>query len=307
MSKKKDSSAPPNSYLKFALAERPRILLEIPNISNNDVNKEIGSRWKNLSKEDKLKYKERSTPEPVHEQVKKKKKKKKDPLAPKLPLSSYMEFSKQERAKVMSDLGNISIGEVGKELGRRWQGLGKEDKDVFEKKARENRDNYVKVKSTYDENKLAEKNILPLLSVNNSDEETLDPEPTHQAHGSPSQDNCSALETGGSAPQDGVAASHVDGSAPHFDGSALQDEGSTPQDMGSSSRDNESTHHTIQMVDLGFARQKQFAWHPALKIGYLANGTRVKIQFLENPLLLTSRNGSCILIELKRGLKPPVL
>ena len=267
MGKKKEPSAPRNSYLEFALEERPRVLLEIPNISNNDVNKELGSRWKILSKEDKLKYKtkvleskEKSTPEMLdREQVKKKKMKKtKDPLAPKLPLSSYMEFSKEERAKVISDLGNISIGEVGRELGKRWQGLSKEEKDVFEKKAKENRDEYVKVKQTYEERKHDEENILPPPNGDNSNEETLDPEPTNQADGSPSPNNCSAPQTIGSAPQDV--------------GSALHDDGSAPQK-------NESDPQTIQIDDLGFAKQKQFAWHPALKIGDLAKGTRVKVQF----------------------------
>ena len=241
MGKKKESSAPRNSYLEFALEERARVLLEIPNISNNDANKELGSRWKILSKEDKLKYeakvlesKEKSTPEMLgREQVKKKKKKTKDPLAPKLPLSSYMEFSKQERATVISDLGNISIGEVGRELGKRWQGLSKEEKDVFEKKAKENRDEYVKVKQTYEERKHDEENILPPPNGDNSNEETLDPEPTNQAHGSPSPNNCSAPQDDGSAPP-------TIGFAPLTIGSAPQDVGSAPQDVGSAPQKNES-------------------------------------------------------------------
>ena len=61
------------------------------------------------------------------------KKKIRDPLAPKLPLSSYMEFAKEERSKVIADLGPLTIGESGKELGRRWTNLTTEMKDKYEK------------------------------------------------------------------------------------------------------------------------------------------------------------------------------
>ena len=73
-----------------------------------------------------------------------KKKKKKDPLAPKQPLSSYMEFVSSERPKIQSELGTLSLVEMGKELGRRWRCLSKEVKEVFEKKSKENREEYEK-------------------------------------------------------------------------------------------------------------------------------------------------------------------
>ena len=37
-------------------------------------------------------------------------------------ISSFFLFAEEERLKVMSELGNISVGEVGKEMGRRWSG-----------------------------------------------------------------------------------------------------------------------------------------------------------------------------------------
>ena len=40
----------------------------------------------------------------------------KDPAAPKRPMSSFFLFGKEERPRVMAELGNISVGEVGKEL-----------------------------------------------------------------------------------------------------------------------------------------------------------------------------------------------
>ena len=44
----------------------------------------------------------------------------KDPAAPKRPVSSFFLFGEEERPRAMAELGNISVGEVGKELGRRW-------------------------------------------------------------------------------------------------------------------------------------------------------------------------------------------
>ena len=56
----------------------------------------------------------------------------KDPAAPKRPMSSFFLFGKEERPRVMAQLGNISVGEVGKELGRRWAVLDKDRKGRYD-------------------------------------------------------------------------------------------------------------------------------------------------------------------------------
>ena len=63
----------------------------------------------------------------------KKSRKDKDPSAPKPPLNSYMEFAKEERPRVLLDLGNLSTTEVGKEIGVRWRELPKEERQKFDK------------------------------------------------------------------------------------------------------------------------------------------------------------------------------
>ena len=63
--------------------------------------------------------------------VKRRAKRKNHPNAPKQPLSPYMEFSKQERVKVINDLGVLSLPEMGKELGRRWRSLNSVEKAVY--------------------------------------------------------------------------------------------------------------------------------------------------------------------------------
>ena len=152
---------PLNAYMLFAIEERAKVLSDLGEISTTEVGKVIGARWKLLNKDDKEKYlarfrenqglfkidklnyeektrigpKEASPPIIKHKQ-------KKNPLAPKLPLSSYMEFSIAERAKVLKDLGSLSLVDVGRELGRRWKSLSIPEKNVYEVKGRENRVKY---------------------------------------------------------------------------------------------------------------------------------------------------------------------
>ena len=47
-------------------------------------------------------------------------------------MSSFFQFGDEERPRVREKLGNISVGEVGKELGRRWAVLDKDRKGRYE-------------------------------------------------------------------------------------------------------------------------------------------------------------------------------
>ena len=135
-----DPSAPKpplNPYLEFAREARPNIILELGNISTPEIGKETGTRWKELDQEeknkfvqrfqqnkekylvDKMNYEKTTTAIPpsfdgvdatMQHQQKKKIKKRRDPLAPKQPLSAFMEFCKEERPKILSDLGSLAMG-----------------------------------------------------------------------------------------------------------------------------------------------------------------------------------------------------
>ena len=73
-------------------------------------------------------------------------KEKKDEISsnpPRKPMSSYMEFCSAERSRVREELGPLSLTESGKELGKRWKELSKEEKSVYELKAEENRRRFV--------------------------------------------------------------------------------------------------------------------------------------------------------------------
>ena len=55
----------------------------------------------------------------------------KDPAAPKRPLSPYLVLAGEERKKVVAEMGNMAVGEVGKEMGRRWGLLDQQSKEEF--------------------------------------------------------------------------------------------------------------------------------------------------------------------------------
>ncbi|KAJ1548217.1 Non-histone chromosomal protein 6 [Nowakowskiella sp. JEL0078] len=56
---------------------------------------------------------------------------KKDPNEPKKPLSSFMLFSSEQRAKIKEENPEFSFGEIGKEVGARWRALNDAEKKVY--------------------------------------------------------------------------------------------------------------------------------------------------------------------------------
>ena len=73
----------------------------------------------------------------------------KDPAAPKRPMGSFFLFGEEERPRVMAELGNISVGEVAKELGRRWAVLDKDRKAMYETIHMEAKARYEEVMKNY--------------------------------------------------------------------------------------------------------------------------------------------------------------
>ena len=78
----------------------------------------------------------------------------KDPEAPKRGTSSFLLFAREERSKILADVGAISVGEMGKELGRRWGRLGEEERDRFNQMARKDSERYREEMKTYQPSEL---------------------------------------------------------------------------------------------------------------------------------------------------------
>jgi hypothetical protein len=169
-----DSSVPKKpltAYILFCNATRDEIKNENPEMKFVDITRELGSRWNNLSAEDKAVYtelhdkdveryeqemkasgvdpapkKEKAVKEKVvkekivKEKVEKTKKAPKEAVEkkpkesstePKRGMSAYIYFCKEMRPVVKAEIPDIASNEILKELGRRWQLLSDDEKKPF--------------------------------------------------------------------------------------------------------------------------------------------------------------------------------
>merc|ERR1712030_225574 len=82
---------------------------------------------------------------------KKKGKKEKDPNKPKRPLSGYFLFMGDERAKVKEEHPDWKTGDIGKELGKRWNNLDATRKKKYTDQAAKGKAQYEKDMEEYND------------------------------------------------------------------------------------------------------------------------------------------------------------
>ena len=73
----------------------------------------------------------------------------KDPEAPKSASIFFLLFTQEDPPKILVEMGAIPVGELGRELGRRWGRLEKEVKNRYDHVARKDREMYKKEMETY--------------------------------------------------------------------------------------------------------------------------------------------------------------
>lgn len=76
------------------------------------------------------------------QQMKKKKRAKKDPNAPKRALSAFFFFSNEKRAEVQQQNPTFKVGQIAQELGRVWKLMTEEERNVYDKKALDDKERY---------------------------------------------------------------------------------------------------------------------------------------------------------------------
>ena len=78
----------------------------------------------------------------------KRKKKEKDENAPKKNKSSYMIFCAEERAKIKSEMPDLSSKDILRELGKRWGDIKDDEQKMayYKSKAEEDKERYTKEK-----------------------------------------------------------------------------------------------------------------------------------------------------------------
>ena len=141
---------PPSSYMLFVKEMRPAIVKKLGEDARvPEVGKEAGKQWKALKSKakyekeaDKLKAKyEKDIAAFVKaggevQARKPKKKTVKDPNAPKKPLSAYMLWLGDNRARITKSLPKGSrVTEVAKQAGVEWKKVASKAKGPYEKKA----------------------------------------------------------------------------------------------------------------------------------------------------------------------------
>ena len=166
---------------------------------------------------------------------KSRKRRSKDPLAPKAPLSSFMEFCKEERSKISRERGKMPLVALGQELGKRWREVSVEAKATFEEKARENRIRYEEEMNDY---KLKKQSSA-----------------------------ASCLDVAEVTEEESIAAKD-DEEIPV-----------TPSTSTDSPPNLPGFPSGIESGDIGFAKQKGYSWHPALKTGQNKTGSRIRVTY----------------------------
>jgi len=133
------------------------------NVVFAEFSKKCAERWKtmtdsekkrflSMAEKDKVRFdSEMSHYEPANGDVGggKKRKRTKDPNAPKRALSAFFWFCSDERPKARELLGDVSVGEVAKELGRRWGNVTSELKSKYEALAAKDKARYEKEITAY--------------------------------------------------------------------------------------------------------------------------------------------------------------
>lgn len=130
------------------------------NVVFAEFSKKCSERWKTMSDKEKHRFtqlaekdKKRYDSEMANYKPKKgegkRKKRAKDPNAPKRPLSAFFWFCNDERPKVKAQMQEATVGEVAKELGRRWNECTEDQKSKYEALAAKDKARYEKELKAY--------------------------------------------------------------------------------------------------------------------------------------------------------------
>ena len=80
-------------------------------------------------------------------------KKRRDPRIPKRPMTSFMFFCNEFRNQIWAENPEFKMGDVAKELGKRWKQLSEVQKEKYSKMNEVDKERYEEEYETYLENK----------------------------------------------------------------------------------------------------------------------------------------------------------
>jgi structure-specific recognition protein 1 len=76
-------------------------------------------------------------------------KKKKDPNAPKRPMTSFLYFSQAKRPELAIEQPGLSLPETSRAIGALWKEVGADEKEIYEKMAKEDKVRYLNQMKNY--------------------------------------------------------------------------------------------------------------------------------------------------------------
>jgi len=132
-------------------------------ISFAAFSKKCSDRWKVMSEKEKQRFVDMATqdksrfnaemegyvPPPGATGRGGKTRRKKDPNAPKRGLSAFLFFSNDERSGLRELNPSWTVGDVAKELGRRWNAMGDDEKAKYNEQAATDRERYQRDMEAY--------------------------------------------------------------------------------------------------------------------------------------------------------------
>jgi len=152
---------PLSGFFHFSNIGRAKVKAANPDWTVGDISKELSRRWhaldditrdmfEQMADEDKQRFRNEKaeynmSPKGGYKQTRAKK----DPAAPKRPLCGFMYFSSEERANVRLENPNFHVGEIGKELGRRWAEADPEVREKYNNMAIADKERFLIEKNDY--------------------------------------------------------------------------------------------------------------------------------------------------------------
>ncbi|KAL3265608.1 hypothetical protein HHI36_009812 [Cryptolaemus montrouzieri] len=161
------------------------------NVVFAEFSRKCADRWKTMLDKEKKRFHEMAendkkrydsemqnyTPPKGEKTRGKKRKQIKDPNAPKRSLSAFFWFSNDERGKVKAQNPEYGVGDIAKELGRRWADADPETKGKFEALADKDKQRYEKEMTAYKKrNNQALQPAQPVHVPENDDDDEEDEE-----------------------------------------------------------------------------------------------------------------------------------
>jgi mRNA-degrading endonuclease RelE of RelBE toxin-antitoxin system len=130
------------------------------NVQVTEISKKCSQKWKTMSDDEKKRFFELAQKDAERYQaevaayggedvLRKRKRAKKDPNAPKRALSAFFFFSNEKRPEVQQSHPEWKVGQIAQELGRVWKSLNEEDREIYEKKAQEDKERYAEQMKVY--------------------------------------------------------------------------------------------------------------------------------------------------------------